>query len=79
MNIVPINVHALMREVPLVNLLNYSYTFDITVQNYLIQIPESVIRQYKDSDKKRILIDELFDHYQGNNGIFKSIFNLRIY
>lgn len=28
MNIVPINVHALMREIPLVNLINYSYTFD---------------------------------------------------
>ncbi len=28
MNVMPINVHALMREVPLVNLYNYSYTFD---------------------------------------------------
>jgi hypothetical protein len=28
LNIVPINVHALMREVPLANLYNYSYTFD---------------------------------------------------
>lgn len=28
MNIVPINVHALMRDIPLVNLYNYSYTFD---------------------------------------------------
>ena len=28
LDIVPINVHALMREIPLVNLYNYSYTFD---------------------------------------------------
>lgn len=28
LNIIPINVHALMREIPLVNLYNYAYTFD---------------------------------------------------
>lgn len=28
LNIVPINVHALMREVPLVNIYNYAYTYD---------------------------------------------------
>lgn len=28
LNIVPINVHAMQREIPFVNLLNYSYTFD---------------------------------------------------
>jgi len=28
LNIIPINVHALMREIPLANLYNYSYTFD---------------------------------------------------
>jgi len=28
LGIVPINVHALMREIPLVNLYNYAYTFD---------------------------------------------------
>jgi len=35
MNIVPINVHALMREMPLVNLFNYSYTFDSMVCNMM--------------------------------------------
>jgi hypothetical protein len=35
MNIVPINVHALMREMPLVNLFNYSYTFDAMVCNMM--------------------------------------------
>jgi hypothetical protein len=28
LNIVPINLHALMREIPLINLYNYSYTYD---------------------------------------------------
>lgn len=28
LNIVPINVHAMQREIPFVNLMNYSYTFD---------------------------------------------------
>ena len=35
MDIVPINVHAMMREIPFVNLINYSYTFDRMVQNIL--------------------------------------------
>jgi chaperonin cofactor prefoldin len=34
LNIVPINVHALMREIPLVNLYNYSYTFDMLMMEY---------------------------------------------
>jgi hypothetical protein len=33
MNVVPINIHALMREIPLVNLYNYAYTFDSMICN----------------------------------------------
>jgi hypothetical protein len=36
LNIVPINVHAMQREVPLINLYNYSYTFDRMIQESLI-------------------------------------------
>lgn len=36
MNIVPINPHALMRDTPLINLTNYSYTFDRMVQDALL-------------------------------------------
>jgi hypothetical protein len=36
MNIVPINVHALMREIPFINLLNYSYTFDRLVHEFIL-------------------------------------------
>ena len=35
MNIVPINVHAFMREVPFVNLFNYSYTFDRMAHEFI--------------------------------------------
>ena len=36
MNVVPINVHAFMREVPFVNLLNYSYTFDRMIHDFVL-------------------------------------------
>lgn len=36
LNIVPINVHAFMREVPFVNILNYSYTFDRMVHDFVL-------------------------------------------
>jgi hypothetical protein len=36
MNIVPINVHALTREIPLINVINYSYTYDRIVQDALL-------------------------------------------
>jgi hypothetical protein len=34
-NIVPINFHALQSEIPLVNLMNYSYTFDQMVKQFI--------------------------------------------
>lgn len=34
--IVPLNVHAFMREVPFVNLLNYSYTFDRMIHDFVL-------------------------------------------
>jgi len=36
LNIVPINVHAFMREVPFANILNYSYTFDRMVHDFIV-------------------------------------------
>lgn len=43
LNIVPINVHALMREIPLVNLINYSYTCDRIIQDTLY--PDAQLRE----------------------------------
>jgi len=42
LNIVPINVHAMMRDIPLVNLYNYSYTFDRLVIELLYGIQTDV-------------------------------------
>ena len=36
MNIVPINIHAFMREVPFINLLNYSHTFDRLIHEFIL-------------------------------------------
>lgn len=35
LNIVPINIHAMQREIPFVNLFNYAYTFDHMVKNFI--------------------------------------------
>jgi hypothetical protein len=50
LNIIPINVHALMRDIPLVNIYNYSYTFD----RMLIDLIYGV-----NSDVANKLLDEL--------------------
>jgi len=36
MNIVPFNIHALMKEVPFANLINYSYTFDRLIHDLIL-------------------------------------------
>jgi hypothetical protein len=33
LNVVPINFHSLQREIPFINLINYSYTFDHIIKN----------------------------------------------
>jgi hypothetical protein len=35
LNIVPINIHAMQREIPFVNLFNYAYTFDHMIKNFI--------------------------------------------
>jgi hypothetical protein len=35
MNINPINIHALMREIPLINIYNYSFTFDHIINEFM--------------------------------------------
>jgi hypothetical protein len=35
LNVVPINIHALSRDVPLINLINYSYTLDEIVDQFV--------------------------------------------
>ncbi len=47
LNVNPINIHALMREVPLVNVYNYAFTFDNIVKSFIYNInPDNL---YKDA------------------------------
>lgn len=51
LNIVPINVHAMQREVPFVNLFNYSYTFDHIVKNFIgTNLQSASLRTITDGD-----------------------------
>ena len=38
LNINPINVHALMREVPLINVYNYAFTFDNIIKSFIYNV-----------------------------------------
>lgn len=64
LNIFPINVHALMKEIPLVNVINYSQTFDEMVCNFFkinpqekkidtVDLPGLRDSLYKESLKRR--------------------------
>lgn len=55
MNIVPINVHAFMREIPFVNILNYAYTFDRMVHDFVL--PSYVKNLGADIDETNIMIN----------------------
>jgi hypothetical protein len=46
LNVNPINIHALMREVPLVNIYNYAFTFDNIVKSFIYNInPDELYKQ----------------------------------
>ena len=67
LNIVPINVHALMRDVPLANLYNYAYTFDrIIIELYY---------GLRDENARRMIAQLCADstHTKYDQGIFDNI------
>jgi hypothetical protein len=45
LNVVPINIHAFMREVPLANIMNYSYTFERMIVELFYGFQEPEIRE----------------------------------
>lgn len=75
LNINPINVHALMREVPLINLYNYAYTFDRLIielyyglgnndaKNLIIKLCETDGRHANIKSAKDMLVALLLDPY----------------
>ena len=49
LNINPINVHALMREVPLVNVYNYAFTFDNVIKSFVYNVdPDNLTTEPSD-------------------------------
>lgn len=73
LNIVPINVHALMREIPLVNIYNYSYTFErLVIELYYGPGSEMARGKIKDlcdsavpqiNDSRDLLVRSLINPY----------------
>ena len=73
LNIVPINIHAMMRDVPLANLYNYSYTFEQMVAAMLGQNVTDIEGRSLDQkdpmqpnairDTKQLLVKMLIDPY----------------
>jgi hypothetical protein len=75
-DIVPLNVHAFMREVPYTNLINYSYTFDRMIMDFLL--PD----YYDDKLNKPTSIKEntiTFDQYKKATNVREMLAKLLIY
>jgi hypothetical protein len=53
MNVIPINVHALMRDTPLANLYNYEYTFEQMVASFYGE----QINKYTDTGSTSVITD----------------------
>jgi hypothetical protein len=60
LNIVPINVHALQREIPLVNIINYSYTCDRMIQDRLM--PRDELPGQNDPNQGRLVSENEVVH-----------------
>jgi hypothetical protein len=59
LNINPINVHALMREVPLINVYNYAFTFDNIIKSFIYNVnPDELYDKggLRDSSKKSVTV-----------------------
>ena len=61
LNIIPINVHALMREIPLINLYNYAFTYDNIIKNEFGSYNESP------SNNDEMLANLLIEPYYVDN------------
>ena len=55
-DIVPLNVHAFMREVPFANLINYSYTFDRMIVDFLM--PDFYDTRTKELNKYNVTFNQ---------------------
>ena len=75
-NIVPINFHALQREIPLINLFNYSHTFDLLVKELNKEVDgdanfyiNNLVEHLTEPFKKRINWTAVGEIMIGNDGL----------
>lgn len=68
LNIMPINVHAIMREAPLANIYNYEYTFDQMLSQMLTGAADGV----------EALHTAAMQPYVGNDSGLKTLMNMTI-
>ena len=69
LNVVPINIHALMREIPLINVYNYAFTFDSIVQKELVDFNlETGVLDSKLKVLTALLLDPYYSKYDVFNG-----------
>jgi len=77
LNIVPVNVHSFMKEIPFTNILNYSYTFDRMVHEFILpqyatkmlnsnNYNQLMIQQDDNSDNTRLLMTKLLVYPYAN-------------
>lgn len=68
LNIVPINIHALVKEIPLVNIYNYSYSFDSFMTKFA-RLPEVIFvkNPYEDVGVDQARIDMMFSLLQNRS------------
>ncbi len=93
LNIVPINVHALMRDIPLANLYNYAYTFDrLIIELYYGLQNEQAAKMIRDlCDKTNtpisnskdmltaLLLNPYMDLFTGKSGVMDTDQDIRLY
>lgn len=72
MNINPINTHALMREIPLINIYNYAFTFDDIIANDF-KINVSGIYESKSISEKEALAYLLIDPFYNIDSILDVV------
>jgi hypothetical protein len=69
LNVVPINVHAMQREVPFINIANYSYTFDHIVKNFVAHTTAEIVDRSNDGKQTEMNLAKQLIYPLGNRSV----------
>ena len=84
LNLNPINIHALLKEIPLINIINYAFTYDDIVNSKLLINCNDEVRKYLENgnnlnkittDKLLLLDDIKVNNSTSNNNEFYTQLN----